>query len=160
MKWPTHIIAVAGLVYNKKGQILVAKSKRKNTWTFLGGQVEVGENLEEALKREIFEESNIIVDVDRLIGIYSNVQETIWYDKKVVVPTKLIIDFNCKFVSGELKPSDETPELKWVTSDEALIMFTHPVFRLRLKNYLNFKNKISYDSFKSQPFEHLFSRDF
>lgn len=31
MSWPTHIIAVGGLVYNEKGEVLVAKSVRKNT---------------------------------------------------------------------------------------------------------------------------------
>ena len=43
MGWPVHIVAVGGLVYNNSGEILVAKSVRKNTWSFLGGQVEVGE---------------------------------------------------------------------------------------------------------------------
>lgn len=68
--------------------------------------------------------------------------------------------FNCKFVSGKLKPSDETPEFKWVTTNEARIMFTHLVFSFRLKNYLIFRNKISYDSFKSPSYEYLFPRDF
>ena len=53
MGWPVHIVAVGGLVYNNSGEILVAKSVRKNTWSFLGGQVEVGENLEEALNNDV-----------------------------------------------------------------------------------------------------------
>ena len=82
MGWPVHIVAVGGLVYNNSGEILVAKSVRKNTWSFLGGQVEVGENLEEALKREIYEESGVEVTVRKLVGIYSNVQQTIRHDEK------------------------------------------------------------------------------
>lgn len=158
MSWPTHIIAVGGLVYNEKGEVLVAKSVRKNTWVFLGGQVEEGENLEEALKREIYEESGVKVQVRKLVGMYSNVQKTIWNDGKTVVPTKLTLDFICDYVEGEVTTSNETSEVVWVTPQLATELFTHPVFSLRLDNFLKFDGRISYHSFSTKPFEHYFSK--
>ena len=135
MGWPVHIVAVGGLVYNNSGEILVAKSVRKNTWSFLGGQVEVGENLEEALKREIYEESGVEVTVRKLVGIYSNVQQT-------PVPTKITLDFICDYTDGVPRISNETSEVVWMKPSEALKLFTHPVFSLRLKNFLDFKGEI------------------
>ena len=51
---PTHIVAAAGIVVNSNGEILLVKNNRRG-WEFPGGQVEVGENLIEAVKREIME---------------------------------------------------------------------------------------------------------
>ena len=47
---PTHIVAAAGIVVNSSGEILLVKNNRRG-WEFPGGQVEVGENLIDAVKR-------------------------------------------------------------------------------------------------------------
>ena len=120
----------------------------------------MGENLEEALKREIYEESGVEVTVRNLVGIYSNVQETIWHDGKTKVPTKLTLDFVCDYIAGVPRVSSETSEVVWIKPSEAIPLFTHPVFSLRLNNYLKYKGEIFYDSFTSQPYEHLFSNKY
>lgn len=55
---PTHIVAVGGIVENEQGDILLVKTHH-GWWVFPGGQVEAGENLIDALSREIKEESGI-----------------------------------------------------------------------------------------------------
>ncbi|MBS3949632.1 MAG: NUDIX domain-containing protein [Peptococcaceae bacterium] len=70
--------------------------------------MEIGENLEEALVREIKEETDINVTVRCLVGLYSNIQQSTWYDGVTPVPTKLMLDFLCDYVSGEPTTSDET----------------------------------------------------
>ena len=52
---PTHIVAVAGVVLNEKDEVLMVKTHNAG-WVFPGGQVEVGENLTDAVKREILED--------------------------------------------------------------------------------------------------------
>lgn len=58
MVFPTHIVAVGGIVEDGHGNILLVKT-RDAGWEYPGGQVEVGENLMDALSREIKEESGI-----------------------------------------------------------------------------------------------------
>lgn len=71
MPFPTHIVAAGGFVEDGEGNILLVKT-RDGGWVYPGGQVEVGENLMDALVREINEESGIDTTVSYLIGVYSN----------------------------------------------------------------------------------------
>jgi len=113
MTWPVHIVTVSGLIEDANENVLLVKSARRNTWETCGGQVEMGENLEEALIREVREESGVEVSVRCLAGVYSSVQETIWHDGVTPVPPKLNLDFLCDYRSGELRTSDETTEVIW-----------------------------------------------
>jgi 8-oxo-dGTP diphosphatase len=56
-QFPTHIVAVDGIVENERNEILLVKNRDKEVWTVPGGQVEIGENLIDALIREIKESS-------------------------------------------------------------------------------------------------------
>lgn len=48
MAMPTHIVAVGGIVEKEQGHVLLVKTQHGG-WVFPGGQVEVGENLIDAL---------------------------------------------------------------------------------------------------------------
>ena len=67
---PTHIIAGAGIVINKKEEVLLVKTHNAG-WVFPGGQVEVGENVIDAVKREIMEETGIDIEVGEVFCISS-----------------------------------------------------------------------------------------
>ncbi len=43
----------------------------KGLWSFFGGYVECGEQVEEAAIREVKEETNLDIHLERLIGVYS-----------------------------------------------------------------------------------------
>ncbi|MGE8205704.1 NUDIX hydrolase [Heyndrickxia sp. NPDC080065] len=133
-----------------KGEILLVKT-HNGGWVFPGGQVEVGENLMDALIREVKEESGIDTAVSQLIGVYSNTGIHKWYDGVTDVPTKLILDFVCRPVGGELSISEETSESEWVPRDKVLELVTTPAIQTRFKAYLDFKNDIKYMEFVTKP---------
>lgn len=68
---PTHIIAGAGIVTNDTDEVLMVKTYNYG-WVFPGGQVEVGENVIDAVKREIMEEAGIEIEVGEVFCISSN----------------------------------------------------------------------------------------
>lgn len=158
MPWPTHIVAVAGLVEDGKGNVLLAKSRHRQTWEICGGQVELGEDLEQAVIREIKEESHIDVSVRCLAGLYSSIKQTIWYDGVTKVPPKVIVDFICNYVGGEPGVSNETSEVIWCPREQVLDRITHPTMKLRIANLLNFRGSVHYSVYSSRPFQEHHSR--
>lgn len=73
MSLPKQILpAVAAAIFNEKGQILLQKRKDVNKWGVISGHVEFGETVEQAILREIEEETNSTATIRRFIGIYSS----------------------------------------------------------------------------------------
>jgi len=135
MSVPKHIVAVAGLVADDLGRVLMLRNLR-NDWEFPGGQVEEGENLIEALQREVLEETGVIISVGELVGVYSNVQSRI-----------VMLDFLCKPIGGDLKTSQESLEVEWVNRTEALSRIKLPVIRDRMKDMLEFDGQVVYRAY-------------
>ncbi len=147
MDFPKHIVAACGLVRKATGQVLLVRTTARG-WDCPGGQVEEGESLIEGLKREIREEAGVEVEVTQLAGIYSNVKS----------PSKVILAFLCEWISGELKSSDETPEVIWVNDNEVLGLITHPVVKDRTRDMLNFAGQVIYRAYSTEPYEMMQER--
>ena len=122
---PRHIVAVMGLVTDPAGRVLLVRAGRRG-WEPPGGQVEQGEDLIAALKREIREESGCEVEVGKLVGVYSNVG----------APPKLMLTFLCAFARGEVCAGEECAEAGWFSPEEALNLVTHPAQLAKLRDAL------------------------
>lgn len=142
MVHPQHIVAVSGLISHADGRILLIRGPRRG-WEFPGGQVEEGENLIEALQREIQEETGVTASIGQLVGIYSNIR----------APTKLAFGFLGDYVSGELTTSDESLETEWVARHSALQRVSHPAICDRLKDMLNFSGRVIYRVYTNAPYQ-------
>ena len=71
-KTPGILPAVAAIIFNEQGQVLLQKRKDVNEWCIISGHVEFGETVEAAIIREIREETGTAASVKRCIGIYSS----------------------------------------------------------------------------------------
>jgi len=150
MKFPTHIVAAAGYVEDKNGNLLLVKTHHRG-WDTPGGQIEVGESIEEGLLREIFEESGITATVRCLVGVYSNVGQHMGYDGVTHIPTKVMLDFICDYVDGQPTTSNETSEVIWVPKTDVMQYITTPVLRHRFEKVLNFSEEVCYSSYVTKP---------
>ncbi len=137
---PRHIVAAMGVVINRTGCILLVKTQRGH-WEPPGGQVECGEDIATALKREIYEESGCRVEVGRLVGIYSNVGS----------PEQVILGFWCTHTRGEPQAGEECQEAGWFAPETALRMVTHPAQLGRLSDALQSHQHIVYRAYRTRP---------
>lgn len=122
---PTHLVSVAGLVTNEKGEILLVKSPWRG-WEYPGGLIEPGETFQQALHREIREEAGVEVEITGFVGICKNVEKDI-----------VNIDFTCRYIGGELTTSEESTEVIWATPEEAMELITFPLTKKRLTQMLS-----------------------
>lgn len=117
-KLPEKKIGIA-IIKNKEGKILIDKrlptGLMANLWEFPGGKIEEGESVEQCITREIKEELDIDIKVEKhLITINHTYSQF-----KVILIVHL-----CKIVGGEAK-AIECQEVKWVEISD-LNTFTFP----------------------------------
>ena len=147
---PTHIIAAAGIVTNDAGEILMVKHRRDG-WVFPGGIVEAGENVIDAVKREILEETGVEVEVGEVFCISSNTCKHPGYNGVREVPTKLMLDFLCRAKGGTPRPSEENSQSAHFPPDEARALIRAPAVLERFGAYLEYAGRPTYLEYATRP---------
>ena len=147
---PTHIVTGAGIVINENDEVLMVKTYDAD-WVFPGGQVEVGENVIDAVKREIMEEAGIDVEVGELFCISSNTKKYPGCHGVKEIPTKVLLDFICSAKGGILRPSDENSESMFVPKDKVLELIQAPAIIERYKAYLEYTGRPIYMEYVTKP---------
>lgn len=147
---PVHIIAAAGVVINENDEVLMVNNIRRG-WEFPGGQVEAGENLINAVRREIFEETGIEIEVGEVFCISSNTGKYPGYNGVKEIPTKIILDFICRMKGGAPRKSDENSETVFVPKDRVLDLIRTPAYIERYKAFLEYTGRPVYLEYVSKP---------
>jgi len=110
-------IVVGVIIYNKNHEIFLACShKWNNKWVVPGGHLEIGETLQDCVKREVKEETNIDVSDIELVEIRESIFPKEYHQKRHMV----FIDYSCKAKNNEIKLNSELQEYKWINPKEAL----------------------------------------
>ena len=144
MQPPMHIVAASGLISNAAGDILMINNPKRG-WEIPGGQIEIGESIIDELKREIPEEAGIEAEIDALTGVYSNIK----------APTKVIFSFLGSYLAGDLTPSPESTEVRWVRRDQVLALVTHPAIYDRISDALQFTGQVVYRVYRTDPYTQI-----
>lgn len=110
-------IVVNCLIKNKKGEILLIKKRNSLTdeWETPAGSIEGNETLKQALKREIKEEVNLMIDKIKFISIDEDEQDVL-FDEGFIKKWKLIfMNYTAEVKSGRLKAGDDAKKARWVS---------------------------------------------
>jgi ADP-ribose pyrophosphatase YjhB (NUDIX family) len=107
-----------GALILRRGRIVLVERGReplRGYWSLPGGVVEAGERLEEAIRREVREETGL--DVEPL-GVFE-VFERISRDSRGRPEYHyVLIDYLCRLRGGKLKPADDVASARWVSPAE------------------------------------------
>lgn len=110
------IVAVGGVVL-KGDQVLLIQRGRpplRKHWSIPGGKIEYGEDIKTALIREIEEETGVTCEPIGLIDAFEALP------KKPGEPHYVMIDYACRYISGEVVPGDDAMDAEWLSLPEAL----------------------------------------
>jgi 8-oxo-dGTP diphosphatase len=100
---PTFRAAVAAIIFNEQGQILLFKhTYRKFEWGLPAGGLEHREQPRDAIQREFLEETGMEIKVERLLTALSAREDH-----------HISMIYLCTIVSGEFKESHEISEMKY-----------------------------------------------
>jgi 8-oxo-dGTP diphosphatase len=118
---------VSGFVFLNEGEaILLVKQKYgREYWSLPGGVMEQGESIEQAVIREVKEETGLDICLSRLIGVYSKPDEC-----------GLALTFEGIVVGGALQASSEISEAAYFTTD-SLPQHVRPHFHQRMRDFLD-----------------------
>ena len=110
-----RVNVVSALIYDSNESILIVKNRKDNSfyWSLPGGAVEGDETLEQAVIREVKEETGFNIAVDKLHSI----REVLFEERG---HHALIITFHAKIIDGEINindPDNDIVEVRWANSE-------------------------------------------
>jgi 8-oxo-dGTP diphosphatase len=116
-------IAVSALIFEGE-RILLALRRDIEWWNLPGGGMEIGETVDEALCREVSEETGLVVEVGQLVGVYSKPQKQ-----------EVVLTFRCFVLSGTPIATEESRACRYfdLTNLPAKIL---PKHRQRIEDAL------------------------
>jgi nucleoside triphosphatase len=121
---------VGAVVYNSQGKILLVKSRRSNDlYVIPGGHVELGERIEDTLRREVREETGLEVTDIRLASIQQFIYGASFYRRRHFI----FVDFTCRAATEEVRLNWEHDEFVWADYEEAFRLPMDPYARALLR---------------------------
>ena len=117
-RYPDRPILAVGAVVVKDGRVLLARRGKEPSyglWSLPGGAVRVGEGLQAAVCREIREECGIEVELTEVTEIFERMVRD--NDGRIQYHY-VIVDYLARWVRGDMTPSPEVLEARWVRPEE------------------------------------------
>ena len=101
-----HSVSVAAVVTNDAGQILVIQRRDNGAWQIPGGVLELDESILAGVRREVEEETGLVVEPGRLTGVYKNIRRNV-----------VALVFRAEVVGGTTQPTEESTAVEWWPPD-------------------------------------------
>ena len=104
---PLFQVFAAAVMVDEDGNIFLVKStyQRFHPWGLPGGSLEYGEHPEEAVVREVWEETGLNVYIEKLLLVNS------W------LPDRVGFYYLCRIVDGDFHPTDEVSEFGYFSPE-------------------------------------------
>ena len=106
------IACVAGVIRRRDEAVLCVKRSKEpgaGKWTLPGGHIEYHETGEQAIIREVREETALVCRAAKFIGVYEYIEQ----DYHLI-----ILIFDCKCDEGPIQPGDDANDVAWFPDEE------------------------------------------
>jgi ADP-ribose pyrophosphatase YjhB (NUDIX family) len=110
--------SVTGLVFDEQQRVLLVRPAKRDIWVAPGGAVDPDEAPQNALAREVWEETGLLVEPTQLLGVFGGPEFRVWYSNGDEVGYVMAI-YECRQIGGELKADQqEISEARFFAADE------------------------------------------
>lgn len=109
---------VGALVVNGKGEVLIVRSNKwGRQYTVPGGHIELGERAEDAIKREVKEETGLDTEPAKMLIVQQAIYPRYYHKHEHYI----FMDYVCRAESSEVKlDGRELQDHMWVKPEDAL----------------------------------------
>lgn len=126
---------MGAVVFDEFGRVLLvrrAKEPLLGHWSLPGGLLELGETLIEGVRREVAEETGLVVAPQAVVEVVDRIYMQDGSERRNSVPELqssgpeapqvryhyVVIDYWCRVTGGDLKPSSDASQVAWVSRAE------------------------------------------
>jgi 8-oxo-dGTP diphosphatase len=111
------LVGVGGVVIEQGRTLLIKRGSAplEGQWSIPGGMLELGETIEEGVRRELAEETGLEVRVGELIEVFERI---IPGEGRRTRYHFVILDYLCERVNGEAHAASDVTDVAWAREDE------------------------------------------
>ena len=130
---PLLQVGASVIVVDKENRVLLQLRSDNHCWGYAGGSVELDEVVEEAAKRELYEETGLIARRLELFGVFSGPDTHYVYPNGDEVSNVDVV-YACREYTGELTcQAGEVDELRFFALDEIPENLSKPIRKPLMK---------------------------
>ena len=120
-----HSVSVAAVVTDDQDRVLVVQRRDNGKWEIPGGILELHESVHDGVRREVEEETGVLIEPERLTGVYKNLKLGV-----------VALVFRARIVGGRPGPTEESQRVDWWTRD-AITAQMAETFAIRVTDALD-----------------------
>jgi ADP-ribose pyrophosphatase YjhB (NUDIX family) len=135
------VVGSSAVVVDGQNRILLQRRSDSGNWALPGGAMDIGETLAGSAIREVKEETGFDVQVERIVGIYSDPAHVFAYDDGEV-RQEFSICLACAITGGSLQVSSESTAVEFFAFEVVADLQMHESVRIRIRDYLDGKSPV------------------
>lgn len=121
------IVGVGAVILNSENQVLLIQRGQeplKGEWSLPGGALELGESLEQGIRREVLEETGLEVVPVQIVEICDRIVRD---EANAVRFHYVLVDYLCRVTGGTLCCATDAAAARWVSREE---LNAHGIYRV------------------------------
>lgn len=129
------VVGVGAVVFRGDEVLVVRRGKTpfEGHWSIPGGRLEYGEAIEDALAREVREETGAAIDIIAFLGVFEALPEA------ANAPHTIIVDYVAEWRAGAIVAGDDAAAAEFVPIDEAQRRLSWDKTRLALRRAIEIR---------------------